>query len=63
MDRHDRERWARIAMFAIPVLMIVGCRVGLRACVGFDRQRKAAEHERSTDAPNAADAGVERDAR
>ena len=60
MHRDDRERWARIAMFAIPVLMFVGCRVGLRACVGFDRQRRAAEQ---TEVQGASDAGVESDAR
>lgn len=52
MDRQTRETWARIAMFAIPVAMIVGCRVGLRACVRFDLQRHATEEARS-----AADAG------
>lgn len=54
MDQQAREWWARIAMFAIPVAMIVGCRVGLRACVGFDRQGQAERRvERGSEDPRA----------
>ena len=37
MDKHTKAIYQRGAMFVVPIALIVGCRVGLRACVALDR--------------------------
>lgn len=37
MDKHTKAIYKRGAMFVVPIALIVGCRVGLRACVALDK--------------------------
>lgn len=60
MDKHTKAIYKRGALFVVPVVLIVGCRIGLRACVAIsndaDRQmtrerddQLAAEARRAAD--------------
>jgi hypothetical protein len=52
MNRNTAATYKRGAIFVVPVLLFVGCRVGLRACVALDRQDRrttAATERRAED--------------
>ncbi len=40
MDRHTKAIYKRGAIVVLPILAVVGCRVGLRACVAIDRSER-----------------------
>lgn len=52
MDKHTKAIYKRGAMFVVPIALIVGCRVGLRACVAIgnsDRRSSIDEEIRRQD--------------
>lgn len=40
MDKHTKAIYKRGALFVVPIALIVGCRVGLRACVALDKSER-----------------------
>lgn len=46
MDKHTKAIYRRGAMFVVPIALIVGCRVGLRACVAIGKSdRRSVDEE------------------
>ncbi|MBS2011295.1 MAG: hypothetical protein JST00_00170 [Deltaproteobacteria bacterium] len=40
MDKHTKAIYQRGALFVVPIVLIVGCRVGLRACVAINASER-----------------------
>jgi hypothetical protein len=59
MDRQTAAIYKRGALFVVPVVLIVGCRVGLRACVFLGSQD--ARRERLEEAARLAEARQQAD--
>lgn len=72
MDRNTRETYKRGALFVVPVMLIVGCRVGARACIalskGDDRRAQSEAIDKKAEADKelaiaAANAAADREQR
>jgi len=47
LDKHTKAIYKRGALFIVPILAVVGCRVGLRACVALQKTDRRHEREQA----------------